>query len=496
MIHSVRLMAIDRSLIKGRHALGMNKTWLMFLTVAALVAAPGSALTVDDAVKQARENNLGLQGEDLKLAQKTDEKNYSFNKLYPTLSASTTLMRLNNLNLETDSFLWDGIFGTLQKQGKATYVDSSAFTNSLTSDYNWIWSLGLKAQWVLSPVVFQSISQTLVDYQTARVTRDSAAAKLDQDVRKAFYQLLALHEATNVFESQLKVAEDRWKLAKLNFDAGLGSEIAALQAQVTYVNRKPVLDDQTINENNAQAGFRILLNLPDGAPLNLDGTLDVAPEVRKVLANIDVDALVKRYLDGRWDVGLIQSQVESLKSVAKLQADTLWPTFILGFTMDPSVQAPFASQTWNNSTYSQYNFAQTNGALSMTLDWKLDSFIPGSSTAMTISAADRQAREAQLAADQTRRAGENDIRTLVARLKKAAVSVDSLAVSLDLAQRSAKLTEDGYQAGTQSYNDAQDADQNLQTARLQYLNEELALQSALADLDYALAADRKEWLHG
>jgi len=477
---------IDRLLMFRGYPRPMNKTLLTLFSLAAM-AGSVSALSVDDAAKQARDNNLGMQTEDLKLAEKIDSKNYSFNKLYPTLSASTTLLRLNNLNEEQWELAWPII---------ANSHAPSSFP-SLSDDYKWMWSVGVKAQWVLSPAVFQSITQTLVDYQSAKVSRDAAASRLNRDVRKAFYQILALHEATGVFQNQLKVAEDRWKQAKFNFDAGLGSEIAALQAQVTYVNRKPLLDDQKINEDNAQAGFRILLNLPDGAPLNLEGTLDVAPELRKVLATIDVDALVKRYLDGRWDVGIAQATAASVKSLAQLQADSLWPNLIFGFSMDPSVQAPFLASTWSSSSQlNKYNWQQTNGAFSMTLDWKLDSFIPGSSNGIDIANRNRQAREAELGAEQTRRAGENDIRTLVARLKKSAISLDSLSVSLDLATRSAKLTEDGFQAGTQSFTDAQDADLQLQTARLQYLNEELALQSALADLDYALAADRKEWLHG
>ncbi len=459
-----------------------------------------SALTVDEAVKQARDNNLGLQTEDLKLAQKTDENKFSFNRLYPTLSASSTLLRLNNLNLNQWEQVWPAIANN--SRDPATGADTgkqipfSSFSSLLTEDYHWVWSLGVNAQWVLNPAVFRGITQTLIDYQTAKISREAAAARLDRDVRKTFFQLLALHEATGVFENQLKVAEDRYRLAKLNYDAGLGSEISSLQAQVTYVNRKPILDDQRVNEDSVRAGFRILLNLDDKAPLDLQGSLDVAPEVRKALSGIDVEALVKRYLDGRWDLGIAQGNADSLKNLALLQADSLWPSLIFGFTADPSVQAPFRSATWNDPAYSKYNWSQTNGALTMTLAWKLDSFLPGSTTGIEIAGRQRQAQQAALGAQQTRRAGEAEIRTLVGRLKKSAVALDSLTLSLGLAQRSAKLTEEGYQAGTQSFTDAQDADLQYQTARLQYLNEELALQSALADLDYALAAKRQEWIHG
>ncbi len=468
----------------------MRYLWTVFLGLAVLSGL--SALTVDEAVKQAKDHNLGLQTEDLKLAQKTDEKNFASNRLYPTIDASTTLLRLNNLNLAQDEALWLGVTAA-SNHGTPVPFPSASYDKE---DYHWIWSTGLKFQFILNPAVFRGITQTIIDYDNARISRDAAGARLDRDVRKTFYQLLALHEATKVFESQLKVADDRYRLAKLNAEAGLGSDIAALQSQVAFENRKPILADQKVNEDNALSAFRLLLNVPEATPLTLDGSLDVDPAVRKELSGLDVETVVKRYLDGRWDVEAIKGTSKSLENLAKLQADSLWPTLIFGFSMDPSVSAPFKSDTWSNPAYSKYNWSQTNGALSATLDWRLDSFIPGSTTQMQIKDRERQAQQARLGVEQTLRAGENEIRSIIGRLKKSAVSLEGLQLALSLAERSSKLTEDGYQAGTQSLTDAQDADLAYQTARLQYLNEELALQASLADLEYALAADRKEWLHG
>jgi outer membrane protein TolC len=488
---------IDLKLIDRRYV-GRMRRFLPLFAALSLLAVSANALTVDEAVKQARDHNLGMAIEDLKLAQKKDEKDFSSNRLYPTVDVNSTVLRLNNLNFEQDALLWDGIFGTLatSTKGAVPYTDSSSFTSQITDDDRWLLSLGVKVQWILNPAVFRGIAQTLVDYNNAVLSRETAAAKLDRDVRKAFYQLLALHAATDVFQSRLSVAADRYRVAKANADAGLGSEIASLQAQVAFENDKPALADQKVNETNAQSAFRLLINVPANTDLNLEGTLDVDPDLIKVLGDIDVEALVTRYLEGRWDVAGAKGTEASLRNVAQLQADSLWPSLILGWSADPSVQAPFTSSTWSNPVISKYNWAQTNGALSLTLDWKLDSFIPGSTTGVEIKGRERTAEQARIAIEQARRAGENEIRSLVGQLKKSAQSLDGLSLALTLAEKSAKLTQNGYQAGTQSFTDAQDADLQLQTARLQYLNEELALQSTLADLDYALAADRKEWLHG
>jgi outer membrane protein TolC len=480
--------SIDLGLIRGRY-FGRMMRWIPLLS-ALILTMPVGALTVDEAVKQARDHNLGMAAEDLTLAQAKDQKDFSTNRLYPTVDLSSTLIRLNQLNLNQWEELWP-----LINNGRVS--NFSQLSSQLGDESNhWLLSLGVKVQWVVNPAVFRGITQTLIDYQNAVITRDAAAARLDRDVRKMFYTLLTQHEATDVFQSDVNVAADRFRVAKANADAGLGSEIASLQAQVAFENKKPLLADQKISEANTLSTFKLLLNVPDSTDLKLEGTLAVDPELLKVLKDIDVEALVQRYLEGRWDVASARGAQRSLANIEALQADSLWPTFILGWSADPAVQAPFNGSTWSDPATSKYNWAQTNGALSMTLDWKIDSFIPGSTTGVEITGRKRAAEESRLLVEQARRAGENEIRSLVGSLKKSAQSLDGLALALTLAEKSDKLTQNGYQAGTQSFNDAQDADLQLQTARLQFLKEELALQSTLADLDYALAADRKEWTHG
>jgi len=463
----------------------MRNPVFVILTAWILAVTPpweASALTVDDAVQMAQARNLGMATESLKVAQKADEKNFSFNRLYPSISTNATVVRLNNLNMSQWKSMWPLIANN--------NLPFSAVTGNLTEDSQWNLSLGVNIQFLWSPAVFRGIAQTLVDYDNAVLNRNAASARLERDVRKAFFQLLALHEASTVLEAQLRVAEDRYRLAKLNSDAGLGSEIAKLQAQVALENRRPVVADQKLTEANALAGFRILLNLPDDAPLDLQGTLEVSEAERIRVMALDGEALVKGHAETRYDVSTAQGAVKSLSNLADLQADTLLPSLIVGYSMDPTVNAPFKDSNWSDTS----KYAQSSGSLMVGLGWKLDGLLPGSTTGLAIENLRRQTEQTRLAVEQTRRAGEAEIRALVGKAKKSATSLDGLALALTLAQRSSKLTEAGYQTGNQSFSDTQDADLQLQTARLQFLNEELALTSTLADLDFALAAHRSQWL--
>jgi outer membrane protein TolC len=459
-----------------------------------LPSAPALALTVDQAVEAALTHNLSLQTEDLKVAQKADEKNLSFGKLYPSISTNLTVMRLNNLNTASSKGMWDGMLTYLSQvtAHQATKIPYYEFPNTLTEDNQWNLAANVSVQFQWSPAVYGGIVQTLIDYDNAVLSRRAAQAKLERDVRKAFYQLLALHEATLVLDSQLKVAEGRYKLAKVNYEAGLGSEIAMLQAQVAWESRKPLVADQKLNEANAQAAFRILLNLPDDAALDLSGTLNIEPADRAGVAYLDPEPLLAHYSNGRFDVGSLRGTAKSLNNLADAQAMTLLPALVFGYSMDPAVNAPFKDNKFTDPA----NWAQSGGNFMVGVGWKLDGLLPGSSTSLQISNLKRQAQQAQLGAEQTLRAGQVEVRSLVGKAKKSATSLESLTLALTLAQRSSRLTEAGYQAGNSSFNDAQDADLQLQSARLQLLNEELALHSTLADLDYALAVPRSEWFHG
>lgn len=458
---------------------------MSFVALLALVVGSVGALTVDDAVQLARDHNLGLATEDLKVAQKADEKNFSFNRFYPSVSASATTLRLNNLNYSS----WEALWPLINNGNVESWSDVES---SMTEDNHWNLALGVNVQFVISPAAFRGIAQTMVDYKNSVLSRDAAAARLERDVRKAFYQLLALHQATEVLTSQVQVAEERYRLAKENFDAGLGSELAMLQAEVSYQNRRPALVDQKLNEENAQAAFRMLLNLPANEPLSLEGTLEVSSTDRTTATQIQTDALVAGHLNGRWDVASAQGSVDSLRNLAVLQSDTLLPNLIVGWSADPTVNSPFKNDRWK--TWS--NYQQTSGSFMLGLNWKLDGLLPGSTTGIQIAGLRRQAEQAQLGVQQTLRAGETEIRALAGKLKKSAGSLDSLALSLSLAERSSKLTDSAYKVGNSSFTDAQDADLQWQTARLQYLNEELNFLSTLADLDYALGTSREAWFHG
>ena len=113
-----------------------------------LSAEPTQGLTPDQAVQQALNANLGLAAEDSRLAQKADERAFSFNRLYPTVSTSATLLRLNQVNLGQWEQMWPLI-------NNGAVPQFSTITDGLTEDNHWALSLGVKVQLALSPGVFQ-----------------------------------------------------------------------------------------------------------------------------------------------------------------------------------------------------------------------------------------------------------------------------------------------------------------------------------------------------
>ena len=216
----------------------------------------------------------------------------------------------------------------------------------------------------------------------------------------------------------------------------------------------------------------------------LQGTLDIVVP----LSDRDPAAVADAYLDRRLDVQVAESQIRSLAGELGVQDAQLLPTFVVQWTADPTLNAPFKAGTdW--STGSWY---QQTGALDLLLDWKLDNFLPTSVFAN--QRADRIDREKQalLQLEQTRLAAKTEVIALFYKIKKSTNTLDALAENVDSADQVYHLTETAYRSGARSLLEVQDAELQYQVAQLNLLNEKEKLNSSLLDLETALNTSREE----
>jgi len=423
---------------------------------------------MEQAVSLALAQNLGLSSNDLQTAIKKRDHDYAWNQLMPTVAATGNVLRLNTA---PTTFGYSG--GGL----------------ALVQINPWMISGGFSVQWNLSMALLHAIDQTSIDYQNSVISAQSARQQLIRDVKKAFNQLLALNESIKVTQNQIANAEDRYRQTKASYQSGLASSVSMLQAQVSWANLKPTLENQELAVKQAMRAFAYLLGLDVRTPLTLVGKI----EIPQNLPLLDPSVLLEAYLDRRFDVMQTEGALRSQKNLQKLQNDQLWPTFSISYSASPTLSAAFDPATdWGNSA----NWLDSSGSLTFLLRWQLDSLIPGFSTWTKAQDTNDSLRLTQISLAQVRQAAGIEVSRLTDQISASAQSLKTLDLNVDLAQKSYDQTEAAYQAGSQTLLDVQGADLQLQSAQLQVLNEKLTLVNGLLDLEYSLNATKNELLKG
>ena len=95
---------------------------------------------------------------------------------------------------------------------------------------------------------------------------------------------------------------------------------------------------------------------------------------------------------------------------------------------------------------------------------------------------------AELRLADTLQAGAIDIESAVLSLNKSATTLRSLELNVVLAEESYDLISRSYDVGEADYLQVQTADDEVNTARIQLVNEKFNYSAALQDLDFAIAS--------
>ena len=434
-------------------------------------------LTSDQAVELALEKNLGVQGESLKLEIKAREKDFVWNKFLPSISSSATLSRSH---VETK------VSGLIPVQEVAPGMGLYDRVAAYSVDVNPVnLSTNINLQLPLSLALFRGIQQTILDYEGAALSLEGAKEKLARDVRKSFYTVLALQESLALGEKQLESARLRFIQTQASFRSGLAPELSVLQSQVAWENRKPALEDQRLGYRQTLLNLKNILGIPLETEIVLKGSIDVP----RVVLDKDDSQLVRDFLDRRLDLAGLEAQQNSLNNMVKLQEEALWPVLVLMASLDPGLNDPLNGKSWESAE----NWKQRGGMVGVSLSWKLDSLIPGSTSWVQIENVKTQAAQLEISRQQALRGAAMEVKILLAKLKKSIQSLQTLDLSVALARKAYEMSEAAYRSGSQSLLEVRDAELQLQGSQLQVLNEKLNFNNGLLDLEGALGTPWREF---
>jgi len=414
-------------------------------------------LTIQQAVDLIYQNNLSFKTAELEATIKKREKDFVFNGLYPTVSASGTTSKLNTAPLPA-------LVATTPSPNGTYYAADSRNL-----------SLNLKIQELFSPVLFAQFQKVDVEYQNALITRDQSQRALIASVKEFFYQLLVQKKAIELTQTRLKNSQERMRQSEISSQLGQQSELTYIQNQVDVLGLIPQLQELTTTYANNLITFQELLGLQPREDLELVGSLEEdAPAIPPT------DQLAP----SRLDVKAQQGQVNSLENSISWQDLTLFPVLTLQYSADPDLNGP-----QNHAIFDSSNWFQTNGALSLTLSVNLEGLIPGSSFWINRAELSDRLALARQNTDQTRKNGYDDLNNRRRSIQTSLEKIENLKKAEAANKRALELTNAGYQLGTGRLLDLQAAELNYESAQISLLDERLNLKTLILDLEAQLDVD-------
>ena len=323
----------------------------------------------------------------------------------------------------------------------------------------------LSASVTLSPVVAAAVGQARAAYESQKLAYENSRRTLELGVRKSFYSLVLAGENIAVLRQSVASAQAAYEQAEAKRRVGLATELDVLSAQVNLENLKPSLGNALLNQQSALADFKLLLAVDQDRELVLKGSLDEAA----ALSGLEFSGLAGESPS----VKRLRATVETARAGLKAARTVVRsPSLTLSGSYRPSSSN---SGPWKD-----------NGSISATLALSLDNLLPWSNARENEARAGDSLAKSESELEEARISASVSLETLQRKVEKSLAALKARRLTVTLAERTYRLTEDAYRFGTKDLLNLQDAADSLQEARVKLLEEAYALVSALLDLEYAL----------
>jgi len=415
-------------------------------------------LSPDEAVSLAIRNNLDLDAIRISTGTARRTSAHAWNQFIPTVDVGGTVFRLNTVPEGIDL----GIPGIPPMGGGHRWGAAGSISATINFNFGMI----------------EEMKKLRLDYEKGLISYQKASAQLERDIRKAYHNILFLHEYIALLQGSLESAERQVGIAQANFRAGISSEFSLLQAQVTRENIRPIIDQAKGGLRLSMMQFSMFLGLPHDIEFEL---IPIDTSISPIA--LDTAELIRKAAAGQPDVQELRQEILIMNSLR--QSSRLWlftPNISLGWNADPT----FTMNPWKDSWFERNSWQQQSGAFSLTLSFRLNGLLPFGTEQQNVRTLDDQIRIAHIGLAQLIRGTEIEIHNAVMTLERLLLSKEVLQQTVTLAERSFSLAETSYRAGILDIFQVQNAELSLRQARLQLYEQQFNYLNSLIDLEYAL----------
>ena len=390
-------------------------------------------LTLEECISLAKENNLSI-----KVHKNT----------------------LNDLKRKNETS-WNSVSPSIK--GDAAFQDD--FTNKTTESFSISGSLGL----TLSTNLYSTIKGAKLNYENGLLTYNQAVKQIEMSVWKTFYDLIYKTEYFSFQSQNLLTAKKNYEQNLEKFKNGKISELDVMSSRVSYEQKKPVLEEARIDLTNNLELFKNIIGVDFDDEIKLDGSLDFLLELK------DIKLPPKE--NPSPDVQAAKFAVEIAENNLLAQRFSSYSPVITG-TYKYGQALNIDNSLWNETS-----------SLSVGVSILLDSYLPWSSSAVSINSKKESLESAKLnledAENSIRVNTENALRKINQIISMLEVSKETVA----LAKKTYEMTETAYNYGKTDFLTLQNASDNVLNAEVSLKNQAKTLMETLLDTEYLLGLE-------
>lgn len=316
--------------------------------------------------------------------------------------------------------------------------------------------------------------------ELVEVNRAALAQQRDEVIdqtRTAFYAALLAQEQAAVQDASLRRSADTFEDAQLLVAQGVRPVLERLNAEVDLANAQTGLVTAEAAAAAARDRLLLTLGLPVDAPVVLEGEL--APPAEPLFQTVGLAAATERALDLRPDVRQAALAVRLQEVQRNITKAALYPSLSAfanigysgnvpddrNFLTTPDPSDPFTFEAGSTGFFSDA-YWQPSVAVGLQLNWQL---FDGFQTRRQIQQNQIAIDQAEIQLEQVRNAAALEVAEAVRQLASAERRLASQARTVETAETAFAFASARLSEGVASQIDVRTASQNLDVARLNYL---------------------------
>ena len=435
-------------------------------------------LSLEDAIYRALKNNLGLKSNGFNF-DKTKWSLYTcWNTFLPTINgtAGFTINPLDEDKRKGSAAI--GAVLTKPEQGWSDLVNYEYTTPQVMP------TLGINVSWNFNAAMIFSAYQTCLDYQSGKITYESAKRSLLKNVKLSYYSLLLNQMKLDIDKKDLDSKKETYNQTVAQFRSGLVPRLSMLNAQVSYEAAKPTLITSQDSVKNSGNTLKYLLGI------DLEQELKLTDSILSVeLVLPDVEDIISLFEKNNLQLQTLYISKKMVKNGINQYISSMTPSFALQF----SGNTTFTKEAFENDWFANVDDEWKNTAsLNLMISVPFSSWIPFSSAQVGLVGSNVALKKMDADIENYLQSQRLSIQQSVDAIASAISSVEITKMSVEIAKEALSLSRDSYRKGGQTLVELNETEKGLLNAQYNALGAQFQYISKMLDLEELLNIDMNE----